>query len=754
MKKALPFLLAAALLLSGCSDNTESLSQTLDVTEESSDITVTAEAVILSVTTTAQPASEESSEPAPETAETAEPVPEKLIPVMDGSTSAIPLEAGLRAERLGISYAEAMAQVEHTKTHTSFQRLLDGEVDLIFTVPISEEQQGMADEAGVELISVPVAKEGFVFVVNKDNPVESLTQQQIRDIYSGEITNWSEVGGNDAEIIPYQRNSDSGSQNYMVEFMGDAPLTEAQTELYITGMGGLMDRIALYDNSVNAIGYSVYSYAAQMYANDNEVKFIAVDGVAPTKETMADDSYPLCSRTYIMHTDKADDITREFADWAASDEGQLCVLRSGYLPVNGMEIPAEYMPYSAVGTGKPKPSDYEPSELVCNASVYGDDFYGTRDGGYYYIKGLADDEFEEQINADIKEAQDYIMQFAPDTTGWTDSYMAEMCELSFSLDICNGYLSVLLSYWSSDVENYNPLSEYALGCYDHAVSLVYDLVEQKRITEFSDLFYEGEDFVPMMNNAFAEHADMYLIDTEIEKKSDFSGLLGDIEVFTLSGVCLNEDNSYFNGMPLLSFGFCDPIKDSMVVWEYRDCTGVFADGIDVYDGEVQEYVYEYYKVDDVSFARIESSRFHTDDEIAELNDKYVGMQEAAVEYYRSIGKQPTDMNLSYDEDKNIYFNSLYRYELSDVVYFDGDTCEQLTPEVLLCENWRDYFKEELREDVVFMAYSQYWDNNETVSIHAEYPITDEQGEPTGAWSWVSADIPRSELNPKYFGISE
>ncbi len=65
----------------------------------------------------------------------------------------------------------------------------------------------------------PVAKEGFVFVVSKDNPVESLTQQQIRDIYSGKITNWSEVGGNDEEIIPYQRNNDSGSQNYMNEFM-------------------------------------------------------------------------------------------------------------------------------------------------------------------------------------------------------------------------------------------------------------------------------------------------------------------------------------------------------------------------------------------------------------------------------------------------------------------------------------------------------------------------------------------------------
>ena len=199
MKRSLPFLLAAMLLLSGCSGNTESISQTAEATGESSDILITEEAVTTPVvTTTSQPVSEETANAVPETAETdetietaetIEPVPEIQLPSMDGSTSAIPLEAGLRAELLDITYTEALSQVEHTKTHTSFQRLLDGEVDLIFTVPISAEQQGMADAAGVELISVPVAKEGFVFVVNKDNPVESLTQQQIRDIYSGRITN-------------------------------------------------------------------------------------------------------------------------------------------------------------------------------------------------------------------------------------------------------------------------------------------------------------------------------------------------------------------------------------------------------------------------------------------------------------------------------------------------------------------------------------------------------------------------------------
>ncbi|MBP0978118.1 MAG: substrate-binding domain-containing protein, partial [Oscillospiraceae bacterium] len=146
------------------------------------------------------------------------------LPVMDGSTSAIPLEAGFKSRVLAIPYDEAYDMVEHHKTHESFDMLLSGENDMIFTVPISESQQREADEKGIHLNMVPVAKEGFVFIVNKNNPVNSLTQDQIKDIYSGVITNWKEVGGNDEPIIAYQRNSDSGSQNLITEFMGDRTL--------------------------------------------------------------------------------------------------------------------------------------------------------------------------------------------------------------------------------------------------------------------------------------------------------------------------------------------------------------------------------------------------------------------------------------------------------------------------------------------------------------------------------------------------
>lgn len=739
MKKVIPWLIAAALFLSGCSTTLSEVQPESSSNTEIPDSTLSGETVCTQESTESpQPSAEQQGSEAP----AAEPeypntIWEGSLPTMDGSTSAIPLEAGIKSRLLGIPYSEAMKLVHHNKTHISFGNLLDGTADLIFTVPISAEQQQKADEAGVKLTAVPAAKEGFVFVVNKDNPVDSLTRQQIKDIYSGKITNWKDVGGNDAEIIPYQRNKDSGSQNYMVEFMGETPLMQAKTELYPAGMGALMDRIALYDNSVDSIGYSVYSYAAQMYANENKVKFIAVDGVAPTKESMADNSYPLSSCTYIMYTDKADENTRKFAEWVGSDEGQLCVLQSGYLPVNGMEIPPEYLPYTAVGTGKPKPADYKPTQQYSYFLSGGN---ADRNGGYW-INFLADKEFQESVNDDLARAINTMRQNMPERSGDGNAISDQnyYSGLGISVRAINGYMSVLLYYWLPGVD-FDEMSEYTYGCYSNAVSLVYDIIEQKRITEFSDLFYEGEDFVPMLNNALSEQAEMYTIGTTLEQKSDFCGLLGDVDVFTLSGVCLNRDNNYFAGTPLLSFEQCDPLKDSMVVWEYRDMSGVFSE--EPYMGIAQEYIYGNYEEDGIYYARIESSRFHTDEEIARLNEKRDRMEHIGAEQFLSMGLKPYQMNVVFDERCGLYYCSIYPYEMSQSVYFDGETCELLTTEELLCEDWRDYFPEDIRGSIGrFMAFVEY---------KGDITVWAAVGRDNDSISWEYTTIPADKLNPRYF----
>ena len=84
----------------------------------------------------------------------------------------------------------------------------------------------------------------------------------------------------------------------MIDFMGETPLMDAPTELRPGSMGGLMDVIAPNDGSLGSIGYSVYAYAADMYGTGDNLKFIKVDGVAPTKETIISGEYPLSSYNY------------------------------------------------------------------------------------------------------------------------------------------------------------------------------------------------------------------------------------------------------------------------------------------------------------------------------------------------------------------------------------------------------------------------------------------------------------------------
>ena len=91
--------------------------------------------------------------------------------------------------------------LENRNTHDSFVSLIDGENGIIITARgVSRDEQKYADEKGVQLLSRPVAKDAFVFIVNPKNPVRNLTIEQIQKIYTGEIRNWKEVGSNDATI--------------------------------------------------------------------------------------------------------------------------------------------------------------------------------------------------------------------------------------------------------------------------------------------------------------------------------------------------------------------------------------------------------------------------------------------------------------------------------------------------------------------------------------------------------------------------
>ena len=171
-----------------------------------------------------------------------------------------------------------------------------------------------------------------MFFVNKSNPIESLTAQQIKDIYSGKITNWREVGGKNEKIVAFQRNEGSGSQSMMLRFMGDTPIMPAQMKVS-QGMGGIIDEVADYENTKGAIGFSFRFYVEGIIQNP-EIKLIAIDGVAPTVENIKNKTYPIITPVYaVTYEGNTNQNVDKLIDWMLSDEGQYIIEQTGYVGV-------------------------------------------------------------------------------------------------------------------------------------------------------------------------------------------------------------------------------------------------------------------------------------------------------------------------------------------------------------------------------------------------------------------------------------
>lgn len=723
--------------------------------ENSSNVTFEAANTSEAADTATQSAESDSGSAAEDAAETADIVMESVeetnaaeLPRMDGSTSAIPLEIGLKSGFLGIPYGQAKEMVSHTTTHDSFKRLINGEVDLIFSVPISEEQQKMADEAGVTLFMEPVAREGFVFVVNEDNPVDSLTSEQLRKIYSGEITNWSQVGGNDEPILPYQRNTDSGSQNYMTDFMGDTTLLPPKTELVQGMMMSLMDAIAIYDNSTGAIGYSVYSYAAQMYANANKVKFIAVDGVKPSKAAMADESYPLLSCTYIIYTDKSPKSARKFAEKALSDEGQRYVLESGYLPVNGMEVPEKYLPYEAVGTGEPKPVDFTPPREYSVHYLWNESY--KKRNGYYELDFLKDEGLQARINGDIRVAMDELRKhYKPEYADTVDG-------ISLKMSCRNGYLSLILGYFD-DSAGTNVYMETVLA-YHHAETLTYDLIEGKKIERFSDLFFEGEDFLPDVNQSIDNWISQTIlnvnrdyVDISTVQKQDFSCILGEPRLFTLDQIGLESDNPYFTCAPFLRYS--DDNWHS-VASRYRDMSGIINDKFldDLYNYKYSEWDISYITEDGDTYKRITGSAYHTEEEVKAEDKLWYGLQKRA---WETIRKANPNWRFSHTDITTLLFEKYYHIGLSGVgageypfANFDADTLELVTMEMLIGENWREYLDESADPDLNYIPSEWFIADSKDIRVFA-YPDSPTEMEREDFVPMIIFSVPQEEINERY-----
>lgn len=328
-------------------------------------------------------------------------------PVVDGATAFLPFYQEMAARLLGISTEEAAEYVLCSTTDFAYPYLWQGKVDLIFCLQPSHDQTMEAIKAGVIFEEVPFANEGFVFFVNKENPVDSITVAQLHDIYAGKITNWKELGGKDEKILAYQRTEGSGSQTGLYKhIISPSEIQEPPMEKRIGSMYEIVDAVAGYKNAAGAIGYSYRYFVTNMHY-DNQIKMLKVEGIYPDSDTIADGTYPLISDVCaVFRADEPEEsAVRRIADWCRSPEGAALAKELGYVPRAAAETPYVYKADRSdeavidYAKGNPSPvctvmNTYYENNLTIE-NVY------LEDGTYPKISGLKDKSVQNAINKKI-----------------------------------------------------------------------------------------------------------------------------------------------------------------------------------------------------------------------------------------------------------------------------------------------------------------------------------------------------------------
>ena len=251
-------------------------------------------------------------------------------PRIDGSLACVPLCEALAVKATGCTQMQAEETMsDFTNTNPCYLQLAEGNRDILLAYePAEETKQQLLRYAPLDM--QPIGKDALVFIVNKENPVESVTTDQIRAIFTGEIRNWKEVGGADMEIAAFRRPETSGSQTMLRKLLlGDAQMIDEQMET-VPSMEGIIDRIRDYDNSANALGYSVYYYASAMYGQE-DLKFLKIDGVEPDNDTIRSGEYPLVNPFYAVVNEQSSENALRLRDWLRTEEGQAFVEECGYV---------------------------------------------------------------------------------------------------------------------------------------------------------------------------------------------------------------------------------------------------------------------------------------------------------------------------------------------------------------------------------------------------------------------------------------
>ncbi|MGC8856584.1 MAG: phosphate ABC transporter substrate-binding protein [Anaerolineae bacterium] len=242
------------------------------------------------------------------------------------------------AERYQADHPDVRISVTGGGSGTGITALINGTVDIAnASRQIKPEELDEAKAKGVEPVEFVVARDAIAVIVNPSNPVSQLTLQQISDIYSGKITNWAEVGGEDRPIVRLSRETNSGTHVYFLETvlrLGDKKNKTlfSMDTLLLPSSEGI---IAEVRQNPNAIGYDGLGYVPP------DLKVIAIARapgepyVLPSIKTVNDKTYPVARDLYMYTNGQPTGAIKAYLDWILSEEAQKIVAKLGFVPITG-----------------------------------------------------------------------------------------------------------------------------------------------------------------------------------------------------------------------------------------------------------------------------------------------------------------------------------------------------------------------------------------------------------------------------------
>ncbi|HVS32192.1 MAG TPA: PstS family phosphate ABC transporter substrate-binding protein, partial [Thermoanaerobaculia bacterium] len=220
-------------------------------------------------------------------------------------------------------------QVTGGGSGTGIAALINGTTDIAQSSrAISADEMSKAEKARGGVTETPIALDSLAVFVNDRNPIRELTIAQVRDVYTGKTKNWRELGGPNATIVIYGRESSSGTYDYFKEHVLNKADFASMTQT-LQGTAAIINAVA---KDPNGIGYGGIAYAKDVRAVGMKTE-ANVPAVAPSEATVADGSYPLSRKLFFYYPSGTPQRVTNFVQWTLTPEAQALVARVGYFPL-------------------------------------------------------------------------------------------------------------------------------------------------------------------------------------------------------------------------------------------------------------------------------------------------------------------------------------------------------------------------------------------------------------------------------------